>query len=468
MEKSMSKDIVKREKDIKDEGKQWPQVLAIWIASLTSLCSGCTFAWTSPSLPAIVNSDDYDITEEEATWFTVIPPIAMMISTPIISKLNDVIGRKKMLLAIGILHIINWILVCFSRSIYVFYMARFVVGLADACVFSALPMYIGEISTPVVRGRWGNILTFNIYFGQFAINVLGSYLSIAQVSYISICFPILFVIMFPFMPESPYFYAMKSRYDDARNSLKWFSRKEDIEPDFLILKSDVERQLSEAGTWKELFTIRSNRKALSAGLFLRIVQQLGGISVFATYTQLIFNKAGGNMSPQLSSIIFTGFIMLLNFVAGFTLDLMGRKKAFMYSSLSSGIVLFCLSIYFYLDKYESQIDLTSLQWIPLTGMILFVLCYSFGLGIVPTLMLGELFSASIKVKGLCSLTIVFGVLISTITKLFYVLDTNFGLFCPFLLFSFSCIVGSVLTIYFVPETKGKTLEEIQQALKAKK
>ncbi|CAH0550122.1 unnamed protein product [Brassicogethes aeneus] len=450
-------------------GKEWPQICAIFISSLASLCCGLAFSWFSPSLPVIISDkENYDITEDQASYFTVLPPATMMLSVPLFSSLNDRIGRKKVIMIMGVIQIVAWSLVSVANNVYVFYLSRCVNGLGDGCLFTALPMYIGEVSNPKVRGRWGNILTFNIYFGQCLINIIGSNFSIVHTAYIVLVVPIVFLVIFYFFPESPYYLVMKGKEEEAKAALKWLTRKDNIEEDFLQLKYDVARQMSETGTWCDLFKNIAYRKALYAGLFLRISQQLGGISVFAIYTQFIFAKAGTNMSPSNASIIFTGLICILNFIAGFTIDKFGRRPAYMVSSFFSGVVLFLLSCYFYIDDYQIEIDLSSFKWVPLAGMMVFVFTYSFGLGVVPTLMLGELFSASIKSKGLCFLTIIFGVLVGSLTKLFHILESNYGLFCPFLLFSLSSLIGTILTVYFVPETKGKTLEEIQQALKGEK
>lgn len=436
---------------------------------MAALCCGFGFAWSSPSMPKLVNDkENYDITEEEAVWFTVIPPISMSLATLMTSRLNDIFGRKKVIIFLGVLHVINWTLVITARSVNVFYVARVLSGVADACVFSSIPMYIGEVSIPEVRGRWGNMLAFNIFLGQFLINTIGSFLTVVQMGYVAVSVPILFLIIFPFMPESPYYYAMKDRDDEARTALIWLRRKRDIEEDFQQLKNDVNRQISESGTWKDLFTIKSNRKALYAGLFLRAAQQFSGISVFAVYTHYMFTKAGGSISPTTSVIIFTGSLMVLNFVAGLVVDKLGRRKAFMYSLFCCGVILMGMSVYFYLDQYHPEVDMSLIQSAPLVGMMLFVVASSFGMGVVPTLMLGELFSTSIKAKALCFLIIVFGVQLSIVTRVFYILDVNFGLYCPFLIFGLNCLISSILTLYIVPETKGKTLEEIQQSLKQKK
>ncbi|EFA06749.1 facilitated trehalose transporter Tret1 [Tribolium castaneum] len=450
-----------------DKGGDWYQILAIFLSCISAFNSGLLFSWSSPSIPKISEDKvNYDISLDEASYFTVLPPIGAICSSFLFSKLTDQIGRKHTLILIAIPHIVALVLISVAQSVYIFYIARFVTGIGDACLFASLPIYVAEITTPKVRGTWGNFMTFLIYIGQLTINVVGSYTSVVMTAYICLIFPVFFLCTFIFMPETPYYYLIKNRTEDARLSLRKLRRKQDVEEELNKLKADVARQMSESATWRDVFTIVSNRKAVYAGVFLRASQQLGGYSSFSVYTQYIFLKSGGDVSASTSSIIFMGLCAGLNMCAGFTLDRIGRRRSYFLSLLLCGSVLLCEAVYFILEQfYGDQVDVQVVNWIPLVGMISYVIFYSFGLGIVPTLMLGELFSASIKGKGLFVLNIVFGLLVSGSTKLFHILDTSFGLFAPFLFFSVSCFLSAILSLYVVPETKGKTLEEIQQSLK---
>ncbi|EFA06747.1 facilitated trehalose transporter Tret1 [Tribolium castaneum] len=461
---------MKMSRGTKQQEKDWFQILAIFLACISSFTDGMIFSWPSPAIPKIVaDKTNYDISLDEASFFTVLPPMGAILSSFLFAKLNDTIGRKFTLLLITIPQIVALSLIASAKSVYVFYLARFIGGLGDACLFGCLPVYVGEISTPRVRGSWGNFMTFLMYVGQVSINIIGSYSSIAMTAYICLIFPIFFFCTFIFMPETPYFYLMKGRVEDARVSLQRLRRVENVEDELTKLKIDIDRQMSESGTWRDVFAIRSNRRALFAGIFLRASQQLGGISSFTVYTQYIFLKSGGDVSASTSAIIFMGLCAVLNMFAAFTLDRIGRRRSYFLSLLLCGSVLLCEAVYFLLEQFYSDlVDVRAVNWIPLVGMILYVVFYSFGLGIVPTLMLGELFSASIKGKGLFLMNIVLGLFVSVATKLFHLLDTSFGLFSPFLFFAVSCFVSTVLSVRFVPETKGKTLEEIQQLLKGTK
>ncbi|KAJ8924066.1 hypothetical protein NQ315_006845 [Exocentrus adspersus] len=449
-----------------NEEKTWPQILAIYIACLSSITSGVLYAWTSPFIVQITkDKENYSISEDEASYFTVIPSILMILTSYPFSRLCDVIGRKWTLMLSAIPHFLTWSLKAVAKDVSVFYAARAFAGIGDACIFSAVPMYIGEVCTPVVRGRWGGLFSFFFFLGQFFINVIGNFCDVKQTCYIGITIPIIFVVSFYFMPESPYYYVMKNRFDEAEACLKWLKHKKNVDEDFTQLKADVERQRSESGTWLDLFTINSNRRALIAGLFLRISQLLGGATAFAYYTQYIFEKAGGNLDSAISTIIYCGLCLVLNVFAMKTVDIFGRKKSYMYSLLLCSFMLLLEAIYFYIDQFYPEKDLSAVNWIPIAGMFLYITFASFGISLIPSLMLGELFSTSIKAKGLYLQTVAFGLFQIISSNIFYFLSSRVGFFSPFLFFGICASTSCVLTVYLVPETKGRTLEEIQQVLK---
>ncbi|XP_066245486.1 facilitated trehalose transporter Tret1-like isoform X2 [Euwallacea similis] len=436
------------------EGKRFPQVLAILVVSLGTFSAGIHFTWSSPFSPMIVKnkvSSNGIIT-------------GMIVMSVIFFRISEYLGRKKSIILLTVPQTIVWIIVFFARTKWEFYIARFIAGTADAIVFGAIPPYVGEITVPVVRDFCGNLPTFASYGGQFFVATIGSFFDVQETVYICVGIPIVMAMLMLLLPESPYQLIKDEKLEEAKTSIQWFQRLPDVENEFQRTKADVKRQNSESATWLDLIKIISNRRALRAGIFLRVSQQLSGVSVFATYTQSIFQKAGGNFGPQYSAMIYSGSVWIANLVCSIAVAKYGRRPSYFLSLLTSGMVLLCMSIYFFLEQFEMA-NLQSVNWIPLAGMMTFVVTFSIGLSVIPTLMLGELFSASIKCKGLGILMSVFGVTILITSYLFHMLVDLIGLYCPFFFFAMSCFVSSFLTLKWVPETKGKTLEEIQQSLK---
>lgn len=223
--------------------------------------------------------------------------------------------------------------------------------------------------------------------------------------------------------------------------------------------------MSEKGSWKELITVDSNRKATLIGTFLRIVQQFGGASVFATSIQFIFEGANGAVRPDIATYVYTFSIIPIYFIASLLIDKTGRRPAFIISTILCGIVLISEAVYFNIVASNPEINVGVFDWFPLVGMLLYVIFVSLGPALIPTLMVGEIFSASIKSYATIVNIFVFGLSGYLSTQIFFLLNSHYGLFAPFLLFGLTDLVGGILSYFILPETKGKTLEEIQQDLK---
>ncbi|XP_066147095.1 facilitated trehalose transporter Tret1-like [Euwallacea fornicatus] len=453
--------------NVKNEGKRWPQVLCMVIVSLGCFSVGLHWSWSSPfSLVLSQDKINYNISEEETSYFLIFQPLGMMIFSPFYYKISEYLGTKKSLWMLGIPHLLSWITAAVSTSKWEFYTSRFLAGVADAVFFCAGPPYIGEVTTPTIRGYWGFMPIFAVYLGALIITALAIYLDVIISSCINMVPSILFLLMMWFLPESPYQLIKDGKFEQAKECLKWLRRKSDVEEDFMHIKTAVESSLAHKSKFKELLTVKSNRRGLRAGVLVRCGQQFSGISIFMNYSQMIFLKVGGNFSPQVSSMVFLATAAGFNVICSSLIERFGRKVTFITSAFACGIVLILMSSYFFLDEYN-LVNLEGLEWFPLMGLILFIIVYSPGVGIIPTLMLGELFTGSTKYKSLCVLSGAFAVAVLLTAMFFNLLNAYVGLYGPFLVYGLSCLVSGALALRWMPETKGKTLEEIQQNLQSR-
>lgn len=423
-------------------------------------------SWSSPYAVQIAKDKvNYDITEAQASYFSILPSLGMMITCVFFGKLTDVIGRKYTYLLIVIPQITFWAATIVSTNVYVLWVARFLSGFGDGCYFASFPVYVAEVSTPKVRGILGSAVTYFVFLGQLLANLIGYFLNVKECAYACIGFPGIFLILFARVPESPYYYVIKGRDNDAKRSLQLLSGKSDVEKEFLLIKEGVLKQMSESGKWKEIVTIKSNRKSFIAASILRIAQQLSGMPVFVVNTQLLFEKAGGAIDARVSSMIFAGLCFILYMLNGFVIDKVGRRIAEISSLLLCALATFLEAVYFYIDQNVESIDLSAVNWIPLAGLIAFVLFSALGVATVPTMMCGELFSAKIKSKAITTQIVIFGAFMSAVNYIFHIIDYYTGLYGPFAFFGTCNVVFSILCYFYIPETKGKTLEEIQEELK---
>lgn len=433
--------------------------------SLLSFANGLLYAWPSAAIPILTTKGHpLYVTLEECSYFVILAAAVQVVAAPFYALLMKHTGHKWAMFLIAISYHIACLTVGISNSKELLYVSRLFAGLGDGGIYTVYPAYIGEISTPSIRGLWGAIPSIVSQFGSFTINLVGTFLPIKTTGYMMSVVPLIFIGFIWFLPQTPYYALMQSNLDGAMASLRKLHMKDDIDVEFEQLQKDVQRQTSEPGTMKYMITIKSNRKAILIAMFTRVAQQFAGMSAFIIYCQYLFQQAGRDVSYVTSSSIFIGMMIIFSSSAIFILDKFGRRLALITSLASTGIVLLSEVIFFALKDYL-HVDVSLVSWYPLAGLILYTITYSFGLSSVPPLLLTELFSISVKGKCLMINTMALGVGISTSTKLFQTLTSNYGLVGSMSLFTICCFLSTFIAYFYLPETKGKTLEEIQTRLK---
>lgn len=433
--------------------------------TLIIISSGMHYGWPSPSLPKLLDQNStISISNDEGSWMAVMPLMGAVLGSLIVGTTIDILGRKRTIMMCTFPFFSAWIMIGYSRSIIVLYLARFLAGVADGWAFTAVPMYMGEIAHPKIRGFLGSSVSVTWIFGILLINIIGSYLSIQVTALVSSFAPILCLLTFSWMPESPYFLLMRGREQDAKRSLQRFRGVQDVEAELARLLAAVKAQTHNTGKFFDLFTVKSNQKAVSIMLILRTAQQLSGTTAITFYTQQIFTEAGDDISSELATIIYFSVQLVLALFSSTIVDKTGRRPLLLISISGSAVALFLIGTYFCI-KQCTNIDVSEFSWVPVAALIGFVIIFSLGMQTIPILMLGELFPANVKAFALCMADIYFCIIATIISKFFQIMKDSFGTFVPFYAFTVSCCLGLVCIYFIVPETRGKTLEQIQMFLR---
>lgn len=342
------------------------------------------------------------------------------------------------------------------------FIGRFIAGMTDGLSFTAVPMYLGEIADPKIRGFIASVCPVCIILGILLINILGSYCSISTAAYIATALPVLLLITFIWMPESPYFHLIKGRLGDARKSLQIFRGREDVSIELNRMAEAVRKQNLNRGRCLDLLTDRTNRKAVIIAFGVRGIQQLSGTTAIIFYCKKIFEESNEFISPNVATILYFGVQLVLSILTSIIVDFSGRRPLLIVSILGTAVTLFLHGSYLYIKDFS---DTTSFNFLPLVALLLFVVMFSIGLQTIPLLLLGEMFPTNVKAFAMCSADIYYSIIATATSKLFHWSNETFGMYVPFFGFGICCIFGLIFIIFCVPETKGKTLEDIQKDLR---
>ncbi|KAK4876676.1 hypothetical protein RN001_009182 [Aquatica leii] len=445
------------------------QYLATLSGSLSVLSCGINLGWTSPYLPQILNGTYPDIvmTPTEGSWCAVMPLIATPIGALIGALLVDKMGRKLTTLLMAPYTFLMFIFLAFVNNVMIICLIRFVIGIVEGVLYTTLPMYLGEISSPAIRGILNASVGFGALLGTLLINILGFYYPIFTSSLICSLIPLIHLFTFMWMPESPYYLIKRNRNEEAREVLKTLRGTQDVDEEMVLLCQAVARQeLVKKAKFTELFTVKSNLQAVFIFSILCMTRKFSGNNPFLFYTAKIFQTAEGSLDPRLSVIIFLSIQIVTAMIALYLLDRLGRRPIIMISTAVCIVTLAITGTYFF---FKEQIPsyVANLGWLPITVLTLYIIFYNIGLELSPIVYVGELFPTNVKAIAL-GFAETFSAINSIITaKLFHFLTDSHGMYLPFWIFSACCAVGLVFIVKFVPETKNKTLEEIQSDLMKK-
>ena len=385
-----------------------------------------------------------------ALWGTVVGAIFGGIPT-------NKFGRKNTLLVIGILYLVSALGSAFANDPITFAVFRFLGGLGVGASTIAAPTYVSEIAPPKDRGRLVSLYQFNIVLG-ILIAYLSNYLlrdSGAQpwrwmvgVEAIPAFIYIIFVV---FIPKSPRWLISKSRTEEATKILEDINPEADLEKRMLEIKKQSENQI----TGENIF-MKKYRFPLILAFLVAFFNQLSGINAFLYYAPRIFESAGLEANTALLSSIGIGVVNLLFTLLGvFLIDRVGRKKLMFVGSIGYIISLSLVAAAFFLNWGG--------LWVPIF-LFLFIAAHAIGQGAVIWVFISEIFPNHLRASGQAFGSSTHWVLAAIVPSLVPVLFTTIGPGYVFAFFAFMMLLQLIFVIFMMPETKGKTLEELGEEL----
>ncbi|CAD7078271.1 unnamed protein product [Hermetia illucens] len=444
----------------------YTQVLAALSVSLGSMVVGFSSAYTSPALVSMQdrNITSFDITEQEASWVGGLMPLAGLAGGIVGGPLIEYLGRKNTILATAVPFIISWLLIAAASNVSMVLSGRALSGFCVGVASLSLPVYLGETVQPEVRGTLGLLPTAFGNIGILLCFVAGKYMDWSLLAYLGGILPVPFLLLMLLIPETPRWYVSRGREERARKALVWLRGKEaDVEPELkgiIRSHSDAERHATK-NTMFELLK-RSNLKPLAISLGLMFFQQLSGINAVIFYTVSIFKDAGSTIDENLCTIIVGIVNFIATFIATMLIDRLGRKILLYISDVAMFITLFTLGGFFYAKNHGS--DVSTLGWLPLSCFVIFVIGFSLGFGPIPWLMMGEILPGKIRGSAASVATAFNWMCTFIVTKTFSDLNASIGTHGSFWMFGSICLIGLFFVIFYVPETQGKTLEDIERKM----
>ncbi|XP_072378116.1 facilitated trehalose transporter Tret1-like [Diabrotica undecimpunctata] len=443
-----------------------PQIIAGFAGTLLAISDGMTFAWTSPMTIYLTSKESHiRTTKEVVEWLETAFLCGCFCGIPITLYTVDKFGRKKSLVLVSVMMLVGWILIGLAnRMIYIF-AARVLAGIASNMVYVACPMYNAEIADEKIRGFLSAIMMVMDHTGSLIIYAIGPYTPFYTAPLLGSVIVIFQIIVFSFMPDSPFYLISSGKIADAHKALTFFKPYKDADDEINVISSSIESEKSEKGQKLSIFDTKVNRKVLTIITVLNLTPQMLGYPVIIMNLHIILKAAGSIYMDFSLAAITAGSIMLAATIfCSVSVDRFGRRILLLVSSTVSGCCVLALAVYFHLQALSY--NTIPVSWIPIVSVFIFCLFFKIGIGIVPLIVNAEIAPGNIKAIAVTygdGLKIV-GSIISV--QIYQFVTKATGLYLPFYIYSCSAVVLGIFTFFWIPETKGHSLEEIQKILKS--
>ena len=413
--------------------------------------------------------------------------------------MQDKFGRKTSFLIIDCVFILSAAVTYFYAigvfgeidrfaTYMIFWFSRFLVGLACGCATAVVPTYLGEIAPAVIRGTIGTSNQLTICFGVVIVEVIG-YKTIFggqhtwQYLFVANALPIIQLLTIWSFPESPKWLVQQTNIKQAKKSLIRLRQTQDVTVDLMLMRGGVEHEskpkINENENEKEtalLSTITINEKkekkkmshdmwtavkwATIIAICLMLMQQLSGINAVFYYSSTILKHAGlkSHLAIWLGSVAISVANFFAVFIAVIAIDRAGRKILLIVSSVVMLIAGVLVSIAIMFESHGAFWQYSSIAF-----LVLFVVGFEIGLGAIPWVMMAEL--APMQYRGpIVAIATASNWASNLIIAQFSASIIADAYFYPFCVVSF---LGILFTIKCIPETNGKTANQIQQELASK-
>ena len=426
---------------------------------------GTNRAWTSPALPHLKSpNSNFLLTENQGTWLVTLQLIGDLISSTMNPLFMDHFGRKYTILLFTFPSIISWLLIIFAQNYIHLYIARFLAGFHLGCTINAIVIYVSEISEKDIRGTLVNLIRTASSLGYFICSGLAAFLPYQIWNIICLLIPIIFLVISFFLPETPYFYFMKNRDEEGLKclmKLRSISNPKILDSEINEIKLIIlENRKSNKMVLKQLFVNRHNRRDLLLTSSMFVIQLFSGILVVNFYTEEILSYSDTFMDPGVQVMIVAGIDTIACVSVTFVIDRFERKYLFFFSGFLCAISLGKIGLFFFMKLYL-KIDVSSITWLPLLGLVLYKVSFSLGMGPIPDILIGELFPVDMRATAFSFVVVATFFFCFLTTAGYEVVNKAAGIYTTFCFFAISSIVGPIFIYFFIPRTKGKTLEAIQ-------
>lgn len=441
----------------------------VLITTVTAV-GGFLFGFDNGAISGSVGflQERFDLTPAGIGWVTSSIIVGCITGVIVAGRLSDAIGRKKVLVLTAAIFFVGALGEALAPNETVLVLARILVGIGIGMETTIAPLYIAEVAPARLRGR---LVSFNQLFNTIGNLVVFSLAAITastnteqwnidygwRVVFAAGLVPaVLFILLLRFIPESPRWLVSKGREADAAGIL------ERVSPDGRAAAAqldEIRATVAADGSRSELRELSqpSLRKALAVGFLVALFQQITGINAIFYYAPEIFKAAGLPTTEALSSTVLIGVVLVAStLVSMWLIDKVGRRTLLLVGAAAMTVLQAAIGTVFLGETPDGALLLVLI--------LAYVAFFAVSFGTVAYVLISEIFPT--RVRGAAASVATFALWSGNffVSQFFPVLVDEVGSSATFYLFAGICLVALIFVGTMVPETKGRTLEQIERDL----
>lgn len=451
------------------------QVTIVFVCLLVGIAIGMSLGHCAVLLPRLqsANSSLY-VDEETGSWITSLYAGAGPFGSLVGGIIIDQWGRRKICFVANIGLFLGGLLVCLAQKVSMLISGKTIEGFFKSMLATSLTVLTDELADPKFRGSTiCAMMTFGS-IGIMAITSLGTLWDWRSAAGVTTA--VFFLSVFPLLlvSESPSWLVRKGRLEEAERSLKWlWGPGREMEAggdlDFLVSRNNSRNRQSQnlQGFLKSCRGFFTSRilKPFFILHFFNTIQVFCGFTLFTFYAVDILLKlreAGGkdnSMDENFGAIIMSFVRIVGNVAAALIMIRVGRRSIALISGMGATISALTLGVVLILQSI-GNVSFGS-DWLTFTLTVLFVWSHSFGFLLLPVLMIGETQPAQVRGFVCGYIYTVNDLVLGSTLKFYHSLLRSLEIHGLFLLFGASCLICTIFVYFFLPETQGRTLEQIE-------
>ena len=420
----------------------------------------------------------FALTELQLGWTTSSHTITATIAILLAGPLADRLGRRTVLRAAAVVFIASALVASVANNLTMLILGRMLSGFGVGAVLVAGPMYIAEISPPALRGRMVTFSQLFIVFGtalaftsnytiirleDFNLDWLAT-LHLAEWNWrwmlgLGVLPGLLYLFALLWVPESPRWLAMHGRFDAARRILQRAHGPEAAEAELTEVRASLSHEAGKSDASLRDLWKPELRVVLGIGLVVGVVQQITGINSVLAYATIIFKSTGADSETSFMQTVLLGIVNLLSTVVALLLiDRVGRRPLLIFGTAAMAASLLLTAYGF--RAAGGALDPT----LVLIGLLAFVASFAVSLGPVMWVLLSEIFPNRVRALAISAVGLVNSLVCVVAQLVFPWQMTHLGGASTFLIYALFAILGVVVLARILPETRGRSLEELEESL----